>query len=492
MKNGIVIYEKFYQILKNKIECGLIPKGSRLPSRAALCREFATSEKTVRRVVEMLAADGYVETSQRRRPTVIFERTAETYGRGILPLQKADATAANDILKTGILVCYPVISSGISRCTEADWEIPEAILEKMDPSQPAGFWRLSNRFWRFFAARNENDLILRAVDGLGFADLDPLPGTYAIRCAYCAKIKEFLQTVKRGGAPESVHFDDLSALYGFVSSQAEGRLSFRVAADSPMRSGTKTLYQRISKAEERYSRVYLDILGLIAIGRYQPGDRLPSHAQLRENYGVSIDSTVKAIHLLQKWGVVTAIRGKGIFVAMESRELSRIRIDPALIACHIRRYLDSLELLSLTIEGVAAHAAVHITPEEAKALGEKLEKVWNEDYLYQLSPIILLEFIVEHIQYDALKAIYTVVQDHYHIGRSIPKLLSHEKNQYNLKIHQECRTIAGCWEEGEVYLSAKKAADMYQYIQRLIAAECKRLGYWENAMQVYDGTFLWK
>ena len=63
-------------------------------------------------------------------------------------------------------------------------------------------------------------------------------------------------------------------------------------------------------AEERYSSVYLDILGLIAIGYYQPGDRLPSHAQMQKQYGVSVNTTTQAIQCLQKWGVVEATRGK--------------------------------------------------------------------------------------------------------------------------------------------------------------------------------------
>ena len=57
--------------------------------------------------------------------------------------------------------------------------------------------------------------------------------------------------------------------------------------------------------QERYSTVCLDLLGLIAIGRYQPGDRLPTHDRLQEIYGVSRDTTVKAVRMLQDWGVVT-------------------------------------------------------------------------------------------------------------------------------------------------------------------------------------------
>lgn len=41
----MILYEKVYVNLKNKIICGILPAGSQLPSRAKLCEEFNTSER---------------------------------------------------------------------------------------------------------------------------------------------------------------------------------------------------------------------------------------------------------------------------------------------------------------------------------------------------------------------------------------------------------------------------------------------------------------
>ena len=70
MKDGTVVY----QILRNKIESGLLPYGSKLPSRADLCLEFKTSEKTVRRAVELLAQAGYIESMMIRRPVIVYRQ----------------------------------------------------------------------------------------------------------------------------------------------------------------------------------------------------------------------------------------------------------------------------------------------------------------------------------------------------------------------------------------------------------------------------------
>ena len=45
---------------------------------------------------------------------------------------------------------------------------------------------------------------------------------------------------------------------------------------------------------------------------------------------------------------------------------------------------------------------------------------------------------------------------------------------------------------GDTVRFAKMAADMYGQVRGLIITECRRLGYWDAAMQVYDGRSLWK
>lgn len=490
MKNDNVMYEMIYSILKYKIESGLIPDGAQLPSRADLCKEIGTSEKSVRRAVKMLAADGIVKTEKRKRPTVTFDKYRQN--KREKQLQKADAATAGDILRTGTLLYNPVIYHGLSLCSGSDWNIPENIIEKMDPRESTAFWRLSNKFWSFFVARTGNDLIFRTVVNLGLLELDTLPGTYELRVRYLMKLKEFLCAARSGGDWENFYFEDMSSLYGFYLNTKEFVPICKAASDSPFRIGTDGIGQRISKAEERYSRVYMDILGLIMIGRYRPGDRLPSHAKMRQIYGVSVDTVLKAVQILQKWGVVTAIRGKGIFVAMDRTEMKKIHIDPELIACQVRRYLDSLELMTLTIEGVTAHAAEIVTLEEAQDLYDKINKYWNDTYLYQMAPILMLEFIVDHIQYGALKSVYDIVQKHYHIGRSIPKLVSNRKTQSSCEIFRRCIEAVNALIEGDTAGFARKSSDMFQYTRLLIIAECKRLGYWEAAMQMYDGSILWK
>jgi GntR family transcriptional regulator/MocR family aminotransferase len=61
---------RIYQKLRSQIADGTFPAGSRLPSTRALAAELGVSRTTVTTVYEQLAAEGYLETSQRARARV--------------------------------------------------------------------------------------------------------------------------------------------------------------------------------------------------------------------------------------------------------------------------------------------------------------------------------------------------------------------------------------------------------------------------------------
>ena len=490
MKSDVVQYERTYQLLKSRIECGILPVGSKLPGRSVLCQEFGISERTIRRALELLEQDGFLEITPRKRPTVI-SAFALPQNRVFRCTRKADKTQVDDLLQTSILLCYPIYLRGLHLCTGDEWRTPEMIFNRMDPEQPEEFWQLSIRLWRFFIARNGNELLLRAVDGLGFRGKEPLNSSLEERVRYCSNIRKLFQTVKSGGQPEQADLAAIFSQYIAIAEQAGEKQFLQRVPVCPMLAGADGLDQQLSLAQERYSTVCLDLLGLIAIGRYQPGDRLPTHDRLQEIYGVSRDTSVKAVRMLQDWGVVTAAPRKGISVVMNLEGLQKIHIAPESIACHVRRYLDSLDLLSLTVRMVAAHGAVHMA-EDAGQLYKTLVWQYGHPYEHQMIPRTLLDFITDHIRYDALRSVYGVLARNFSIGRSIPKLVCRDKNSLSTGIYLQCIEAVRILRDGDAAGFADRTADMFEEVHKLILAECRRLGYWDAAMGVYEGESLWK
>ncbi len=488
LKYDGLMYERIYEILKDRIESGLLPAGTKLPSRDDLCQEFGTSGKTIRRVLSLLKENGMIETQQRMRPVVSFHQHTRRPMIN-LALERVDTSITDEVLKTGVLLGYPVIENGIALCKQEDFKIPRKIVENMNIEDAAEFWRLTKQFQRFFIRRNENDLSLRVMDSLGLAGLMPLQDNMEIRTRFYGQLQELMSVIEAGGDTNRVHFDDMSGMYGLTYGSEP---AFDIPADSAAVLGKEQLEKLLLREEVRYSAVYMDLLALIAMGRFKPGDKLPTHNELQKIYHVSVDTTVKAIQIMQEWGVVKTVRGKGIFVMMDLHDLMKIEIPPHLIACHVRRYLDTLDLLVLTIEGVSAYAAAHITQEEIEEAMSEINHFWNEAYLYMLTPSFLLNLIVKHTGDGSLNAIYTLLRRNLGIGRSIPALLEAGKTAADYELHEQCVTALDRLGAGDPEAFSIGTAKAFRYIYDYVVHKCKGLGYYDPAMAVYDGSALWK
>ena len=66
--------------------------------------------------------------------------------------------------------------------------------------------------------------------------------------------------------------------------------------------------------EPFYARIVADIRRQIEAGDLRPGDQIPTMAQLREQYGVSITVVRAALLTLRAEGLIEGQQGKGIYV----------------------------------------------------------------------------------------------------------------------------------------------------------------------------------
>jgi DNA-binding LacI/PurR family transcriptional regulator len=70
-----------------------------------------------------------------------------------------------------------------------------------------------------------------------------------------------------------------------------------------------------------YERLYNQVLADIRAGTLRAGDRVPSEKELAQTHGVSRVTSMRALQMLERAGLVARIRGKGTFVV---RELPRL------------------------------------------------------------------------------------------------------------------------------------------------------------------------
>ena len=74
----------------------------------------------------------------------------------------------------------------------------------------------------------------------------------------------------------------------------------------------------------KYRKVYEDLLSAIRTGAFQPGDRLPSEAELGKQYDTSRITVAKAVNELQQKGLVSRRPGSGTRVIAPTASSGRV------------------------------------------------------------------------------------------------------------------------------------------------------------------------
>lgn len=98
-----------------------------------------------------------------------------------------------------------------------------------------------------------------------------------------------------------------------------------------------------------YQRVADDLRHAIATGTYQPGDQLPTLADLNARYGIAVMTARDAIRQLVADGLVVSRQGKGAFV------LRQPNADESMSASQL---LDLLHQVSRSVDDLTDRMAI--------------------------------------------------------------------------------------------------------------------------------------
>jgi GntR family transcriptional regulator, transcriptional repressor for pyruvate dehydrogenase complex len=136
------------------------------------------------------------------------------------------------------------------------------------------------------------------------------------------------------------------------------------------------------KKESLPTRVAASIRHDIVGGRFQPGDKLPTEAELSRSLGVSRNVVREAVAQLRSEGLVTSRQGVGAFI-VEPETLPVLRINSADLTA-AEQYRSLIELRLILETEAAALAAVRHSPEDLELIEEAMaamnaSDVWSED-----------------------------------------------------------------------------------------------------------------
>jgi len=112
-----------------------------------------------------------------------------------------------------------------------------------------------------------------------------------------------------------------------------------------------------------YQRVADDLRHAIAAGTYQPGDQLPTLAELTTRYGIAVMTARDAIRQLVTDGLVISRQGKGAYVLRQPSANESITVSELLDLLHqVSRTVDDLTDRMTVVEQTLADRSSAAAP----------------------------------------------------------------------------------------------------------------------------------
>ena len=109
----------------------------------------------------------------------------------------------------------------------------------------------------------------------------------------------------------------------------------------------------LGDARPPYQQVADVLRAEISSGRYQPGDRFPTHGEVAAAYGVALGTVKRAYAVLQDQGLIVTRQGQGSFV----RATEVVEPVPSSEITQLRDRLDRLEARVHAIEAGGARSS---------------------------------------------------------------------------------------------------------------------------------------
>lgn len=126
-------------------------------------------------------------------------------------------------------------------------------------------------------------------------------------------------------------------------------------------------------SESLSDRLAARLSAQIESGQLQPGDRLPTEAQLALQHGVSRSVVREAVHRIKSRGLLLSRQGSGVFVAARALHKA-LEFDPAVLGS-VSNLLQVLEVRRVMEGEIAALAAERATRVQITALRRALQAI---------------------------------------------------------------------------------------------------------------------
>ena len=414
MSHDQQLYQYLYQTITTQIFNGTFIYGQEFPSQREICQRYNAGITTVRKVMKLLAEEGYIHTAQGQPSVVAYRTSKEAHAEFLVQSREEIADAYK-----GLGLLMPILyREGAKRCNESDLYLLDNILNNIsEQMELPDHYQLANAFFTAILRPLKNQLIIDLeLDSENYLHVPfvPIPGIDNPFATTFERTKTWFS--KAVIQIKQKQFDDFyadaSKLYRDSGERVNNYLyALGKYTESNSNKNEDIRWFRIKGHSELYSRLAMTIVRRIIAGEFDNEQYLPSIPKLMEEYNITKNTARRAVNLLNSLGIAQTIDKKGSIITPEGDTVfkSELNWEEPVIQERLSFFLEALQILTLTARSCAA--SISFIPD---SLGQSLENRLQATPVNRTSPLsfqLLMNAFIQLLPYQSLKNIFRQLDD---------------------------------------------------------------------------------
>lgn len=408
------LYQYLYQAITSQILNGTFIYGQVFPSQREICLRYNVGITTVRKVMKLLAEEGYIRTAQ-GQPSVVAYRTSEENLAAFLAQSRGEVADAYE----GLGLLLPILyREGAKRCHASDLLSFNGLLDNLsEEMELQDYYQLANAFFTALLRPLKNNLIIDLeLDSENYLHVPyiPLPGIDDPFATTAARTQTWFKNAIL--QIERKQFDDFCDGASKLYCDSRERVDDYLHALGKYTGGDSKKCEefrwfRIKGHSELYARLAMTIFRRIISGEFDNEQYLPSIPKLMEEYGVTKNTARRAVNLLNSLGIAQTFDKKGSVITPEGDTAfkSELNLAEPVIQERLSFFLDALQIVALTARSCAA--SISFIPDH---LGRSMEDRLRPTSNNRISPLsfqLLMNAFIQLLPYHSLKNIFRQLDD---------------------------------------------------------------------------------
>lgn len=362
MSTIMPLYEIVYHEIVTEIYVGSRTFGDYLPNLQRLEEQYHVGRNTMRRTLQQLTENGFIQMTKEKRYQIIFDMDNPTYRERYYYEMAQRSDAMKDVFYNLKLLMPEIAEFSVRNGGEAGKQQIMQSLEQVktaDLTNGLECFAVLNAIYQNALKKAENPLVLSLFESLFY--FVRIPYEQKGKGAYIMKMVAPIVHLYLSRFKKALIQDD----YPFLSEQiirfcnllnrTITRHIEEFEIKIPQDQQFAFVWHPMRQREYSYEILVAAILRKVGTF-YEFGQELPSYQELADHHGVSLKTSRKAIAVLSSMGIVHTANGRKAVLSDHFEQAEALLFNDEVLREKVVGFFGALHLLYITSSSTAAAA----------------------------------------------------------------------------------------------------------------------------------------